>query len=222
MEKFHVEAGKAKPTRNPDAVYERFKTVSRIVSKFVAITKTHFRRDSGQNGMDHYNYCAQALEHQQKGLKINDYYLSYIYLKDCPKWIDYDELDKADQEGRVARPIGKKAAIKKRKQEELVVSTVEEVLEKIKKEESPHTPMANVSYPTYSSEDNYNNNMEALLKQANEQHQASMAENHQHNNNMATIAYINLLEGDERKNALKEFREKFEKSKNENIANHSV
>jgi hypothetical protein len=38
--------------------------------------------------------------------------------------------------------------------------------------------------------------MEALLKQANEQHQVSMAENHRHNNNMATIAYINLLEGD--------------------------
>jgi tetrahydromethanopterin S-methyltransferase subunit B len=121
--------------------------------------------------MDHYNYCAQALEHQQKGLKMNDYYLLYVYLKDCPKWIDYDEQDKTDQEGHVARPIGKKAAIKKQKQEELVVSTVEEVLEKIKKEESPHTSMANVFYPTYSSEDDYNNHMGALLKQANEQHQ---------------------------------------------------
>jgi hypothetical protein len=81
----------------------------------------------------------------------------YCHHQDAPTTpFDFDAQDKNDQEGRMNRPIGKKAAMKKKKQEELVVSTVEEILEKIKKEESPITPVENMSYPNISTDEDYN------------------------------------------------------------------
>jgi hypothetical protein len=133
--------GKPKPVRTAESVHSRFLTISRLVSKYIAITKTHRqRRESGINTVDHYNYCLEVFQ-QQLGLNFNDYYLSYLYLNKCPKWFDFDEQDKNDQEGRMNRPIGKKAAMKKKKQEELVVSTV-----------LPITPVENISYPNISTD----------------------------------------------------------------------
>jgi hypothetical protein len=72
--------------------------------------------------VDHYNYCLEVFQ-QQLGVNFNDYYLSYLYLHKCPKWFDFDAQHKNDQEGHMNCPIGKKAAMKKKKQEELVVLT---------------------------------------------------------------------------------------------------
>jgi hypothetical protein len=102
--------------------------------RFMAITKTHTIK-SGWNNQDYHKSCQSIFLARHKE-NIDNYYLSYSYLKDKPKWKSFGGKD---EENTMARPIGKKAATKLQKTKTIVKMAVDNILKESSSNTTPTT-----------------------------------------------------------------------------------
>jgi hypothetical protein len=83
MEKCDL-GGRSKPVCYAQNIHQRFVKLLRLLSKFIAIERTHVR-PSGWNDDLQFKHLAK-LFHACTEVHITDYVLSYNYLKEKPKW----------------------------------------------------------------------------------------------------------------------------------------
>jgi hypothetical protein len=126
--------------RSSTCIYKRFGKISQLVSKFIAIEKTH-PQPSGFNHDGYYKMLSNIFL-KREGIHFTDYYQCYLYLKVMPKWKEWCANAESN---KMVRPKGNKLAVKEEKIEKLVHTAVKECIVSIKSEDSDISPMSGES-----------------------------------------------------------------------------
>jgi hypothetical protein len=163
--------------------------------KFMAITKTHTIK-SGWNKNDYHKSCQSIFLARHKE-NIDNYYLSYSYLKDKPKWKSFGDKD---EENAMARPIGKKAATKLQKTETIVKMAVENIM----KENNSNTTPTTVDVMDPSSSESSSQSTAAT--ELTEQVKVLVDQDRVHKEKTVWLQYIMLLPNDEKNIELAKWR----------------
>jgi hypothetical protein len=121
---------------------------------------------------------------------IDNYYLSYSYLKDKPKWKSFGDKD---EENTMARPIGKKAATKLQKTETIVKMAVDNILKDTNSNTTP--PTTDVMDPSSSE----SSSQSTAATELTEQVKVLVDQDRAHKEKTVWLQYIMLLPNDEKK-----------------------
>jgi hypothetical protein len=141
--------------RSPTCIYKWFAKISQLVSKFIAIEKTH-PQPSGFNDDGYYKMLSNLFLKREK-IHFTDYYQCYLYLRNMPKWKEWS----ADADSnKMVRPKGNKLAVNEEKIEKMVQTAVKECVISIQSEDSDISPMSEIS-PSGVYTDQFN----AMLEQ---------------------------------------------------------